>query len=184
MKKKSDANLVELTLQDHQNYKFIVKRYEKKLLYYVKHLIFINEEDAQDIIQETFIKGYRNLNGYDPKYKFSSWIFRIAHNEAISFLRKNKYRKREVVSTPENDIFDMIASDLDLEKEYMNKYERKEISSALSKLDPRSREVMILKFIEEMDYNEISDILHIPSGTIGSLISRAKSKLKKLLKIV
>ncbi len=182
MKNISDVELVKRTLKDSKNYRPLVEKYEKRLLYYVKNMIYVNEEDAQDIVQEAFIKGYRNLNSYNPKYKFTSWIYRITHNEAISFLRKNKNRKLEIANDPENSIFDNIAFGLDLEEEYMNKEQKGDIVNALTSLDSKYREVMILKFVEDMDYNEISEILHIPSGTIGSLISRAKVKLKELLK--
>lgn len=178
MKSISDEKFVKLTLKDPRNYQPLVEKYEKKLICYVKNMIYVNEEDAQDIVQESFIKAYRNLNSYNPKYKFSSWIYRITHNEAISFLRKNKYRKLEIVNDPELNIFDTIASSLDLEKES----QKDEIDLALSKLDQRYRDVIILKFVEGMDYNEISEILHIPSGTVGSLINRAKVKLRELLK--
>ncbi len=174
----SDEKFVKLTLKDPRNYQPLVEKYEKRLICYVKNMIYVNEEDAQDIVQESFIKAYRNLNSYNPKYKFSSWIYRITHNEAISFLRKNKYRKLEIVNDPELNIFDTIASSLDLEKES----QKDEIDLALSKLDQRYRDVIILKFVEGMDYNEISEILHIPSGTVGSLINRAKVKLRELLK--
>ncbi len=182
MKNISDAELVKRTLKDSKNYRPLVERYEKRLLYYVKNMVYVNEEDAQDIVQEAFIKGYRNLNSYNPKYKFSSWIYRITHNEAVSFLRKNKNRKFEIANDPEKSIFDTIASGLDLEKEYIKREGKGDLESALGKLDSRYREVMVLKFVEGMEYNEIADILHIPSGTIGSLISRAKVKLKELLK--
>ncbi len=182
MKVTADEKLVNLTLENPRNYRALVEKYEKRLIYYVKNMIYVNEEDAQDIVQESFIRAYRNLNSYNPKYKFSSWIYRITHNEAISFLRKNKHRKREIVNDPERNIFDTIASGLDLEKEYIESSQRDEIDFALSKLDQRYREVIILKFVEGMDYNEISEVLHIPSGTIGSLINRAKVKLRELLK--
>ncbi len=181
MSKLDDKRIVRLTLKDSTNYRYLVERYEEKLKRYIKRLLYINTEDAEDILQEVFIKAYRSLNSYNSKYKFSNWIYRIAHNEAVSFLRKNKRRRLEIVNDPENNILENLASGLDIEKEYMQKDSFKELEIELSKLDSKYRDVLVLKYFEEMDYNEISEILHISSGTVGSLISRAKVKLKELI---
>ena len=87
----------------------------------------------------------------------------------------------EITNDPEKDIFENLASDLDLEKEYMEKDSAKRVEKILAKLDTKYRDALVLKFLEGMDYNEISEILHIPSGTVGSLISRAKIKLKDMM---
>ncbi len=176
-----DEKLVDLSLEDSKNYRYLVERYDSKLMRYIRRLLYVNTEDAEDILQEVFIKAYRNLNSFNPKYKFSNWIYRIAHNEAVSFLRKNKRRKLEIANDPEKDIFENLASDLDLEKEYMEKDSTKRMEEILAKLDTKYRDALVLKFLEGMDYNEISEILHIPSGTVGSLISRAKIKLKDMM---
>ncbi|MHC1716363.1 MAG: RNA polymerase sigma factor [Candidatus Dojkabacteria bacterium] len=176
-----DSKLVKLVLEDADNYKLVVERYQNQLLWYIKRVLYINTEDAEDILQEVFIKAYRNINSYNSQYKFSNWIYRIAHNEAINFLRKNKNRKLEVANDPDNPIFDDIASELDIEKEYIDSCSKDEIEKHIHSLEPKYRDVVILKFMEEKDYNEISEILHIPSGTVGSLISRAKVKLRELI---
>lgn len=181
MKTQNDSELVKLVLEDSDNYRFVVEKYEKQLLRYIKRLLYINNEDAEDILQEVFIKAYRNINSYNSQYKFSNWIYRIAHNEAINFLRKNKAKKLEIANDPDNPIFDDIASEFDIEKEYIDSCTNDEIRKLIYSLEPKYRDVVILKFMEEKDYNEISEILHIPSGTVGSLISRAKVKLKELI---
>jgi len=183
IQKKVDKEIVKLTLENPDNYRYLVERYEKKLLGYVKRLLYVNTEDAEDILQEVFLKAYRNLNSYNPKYKFSSWIYRITHNEAVSFLRKSKRRSLEIANNPNRNIFDTLPSGLDLEKECMEEDWKKEFEEALYRLDVKYREVLVLKFLEEKDYNEISEILRIPAGTVGSLISRAKVKLKDLIEL-
>lgn len=180
MDEKTDAEIVQMTLEEVNNYGLLVEKYEAKLLRYIKRILYVNTEDAEDILQEVFIKAYRNLNSYDSKYKFSNWIYRIAHNEAVSFLRKNKKRLKDIPNGSEENIFDTIVSDVDIEKEYLQEIEKEDLTKLLYELDVKSRDVLILKFLEEKDYNEISEILHVPSGTVGSLISRAKVKLKKL----
>ena len=92
----------------------------------------------QRIYYKVFIKAYRNLNSYNPKYKFSNWIYRIAHNESVSFLRKNKNLQKNIVNTEENNIFDSIPSDIDLEKETLEESEEG-VLHILKKLDPKSK---------------------------------------------
>jgi len=181
MNESTDQQLVEHTLADIDQYKYLVERYEKKLLSYIKSILYVNNEDAEDILQEVFIKAYRNLNSYNPEYKFSSWIYRITHNESVSFLRKNKNQMKNIPNSSEKNIFDTIPSNIDLEKEVFKESERDSVVLLVKKLDSKYRDVLYLKYIDQKDYNEISEILHIPSGTVGSLISRAKIKLKKLI---
>ena len=179
----SDAQLVTLVKGDIDMYRYLVERYEKKLGYYIKRLLFVNAEDTEDILQEIFIKVYVNINSYEEKYKFSNWIYRIAHNEAVSFLRSKKYRqKKQNLSASEEDIFDRLPSDVDIEEDFLASSDRMELRSALNSMDAKYREVILLRYFEEKDYNEISEILRISPGTVASLISRAKGKLKILLK--
>lgn len=181
MKERTDWQIVQDTLDDIENYKYIVERYEQRLLLYIKRILYVNNEDAQDILQEVFIKAYRNLNSYNPKYKFSNWIYRITHNESVNFLRKNKNLRKNIPNDPNIDIFETVPSHIDIEKESIEESRKDEILSVISKLDKKYRDVLILRYLEEKDYNEISEILHISSGTVGSLISRGKVKLKSLL---
>jgi RNA polymerase sigma-70 factor, ECF subfamily len=84
----SDEQLVEeVRSKDQELYSHIVDRYQAKLMRYIKYLIF-DEYKAADVVQETFIKAFINLNGFDTRKKFSSWIYRIAHNEAMNSVKK------------------------------------------------------------------------------------------------
>jgi RNA polymerase sigma-70 factor (ECF subfamily) len=174
----SDQQIVELVKVDTSKYKYLIERYERQLSIYIQRILYVTTEDAEDILQEVFLKAYRNINGYDPRYKFSSWIYRIAHNESISFLRKNKRNVEEVHDT---EIFDNIPSDIDIEDDFLKDLQSTEVRKLLSKLDPKYREVLVLRYFEEKEYNEISEILHIPSGTVASLINRGKEKFKILV---
>ncbi len=129
-------------------------------------------------MQEVFIKAYKNINGYDSKYSFSSWIYRIAHNEAISFLRK---QKRSIESSNDMDIFDTLSSDESIEDNFLVELRKKEVRKILKMLESKYRELLILRYFEDMEYNEISDILHISIGNVSSLINRGKKKFKVLV---
>ncbi|MFA5622831.1 MAG: RNA polymerase sigma factor [Candidatus Dojkabacteria bacterium] len=173
----SDQEIVELVKEDLEMYKYLIERYERQLLIYIRRVIYISKEDAEDILQDVFLKVYKNIHGYNSKYKFSSWIYRIAHNEAVSFLRKKK--DAEVVQ--DSDIFDNIPSDTNIEDEFIQDLKSTETKYLLSKLDRKYRDVLVLRYFQEMEYNEISEILHIPNGTVASLISRGKKKFKLLI---
>jgi len=173
----SDQEIVELVKEDLEMYKYLIERYERQLLIYIRRVIYISKEDAEDILQDVFLKVYKNIHGYNSKYKFSSWIYRIAHNEAVSFLRKKK--DAEVVQ--DSDIFDNIPSDTNIEDEFIQDLKSTETKYLLSKLDRKYRDVLVLRYFQEMEYNEISETLHIPNGTVASLISRGKKKFKLLI---
>src|SRR3989344_5032191 len=90
---KTDEEIVALVLADNSaHYEYLIRQYENKLARYVERIAFLRKDDVKDIVQETFIKAYRHLNDFDVNLKFSSWIYRIAHNETMSFLRKMKVR--------------------------------------------------------------------------------------------
>lgn len=178
----SDEQIVELVLQNEDNFLYLMERYEKKLFWYTKKLSNIPNEDIEDIIQTVFIKVYRNLNSFDQSLKFSSWIYRIMHNEVISFYRKNKKIINSTVDFEiEETVLDNIIYDHDIEREIDQKKLQKNILQALAKLDFKYREVIILKYLEEKSYEEIADILKKPVNTIGTLINRAKKQLFKII---
>ncbi|MBL4694829.1 sigma-70 family RNA polymerase sigma factor [Candidatus Gracilibacteria bacterium] len=179
MTSKSDQEIVKLSLEDSDNFLELMNRYEAPLLRYIHRLCRVSEHDAEDILQETFISTYQNLNNYDPQLKFSSWIYRITHNKAISHYRKNK---NPSISLDDNEVlYKKLKSDLDLPTETEQKMEKERIGKILDTLSPKYRDVLVLKFLEDKDYTEISDILKIPMGTVATQINRAKKQLKKLI---
>ena len=180
----ADEALINLTLnQDRNYYRYIVSRYTEKLSRYVRRITFLDEDDIKDVIQTTFIKAYTNLNDFDTTLSFSSWIYRIAHNETISFLRKNK---REVIlqTNDEDDtnVFENIPDQTNLEVEFDIKINQDNIQRILTTIDKDYREVLILRFFEEKSYQEISDILKKPLGTISTMIYRAKKQFLEHMK--
>lgn len=178
---KTDEELVALTIQNKQRYLYLMQRYEQKLIRYVQRIILCSKEDAEDVVQETFIKTYEHLNDFDTSLKFSSWIYRIAHNEAINALRKISRLPLTPRTEEEHFFLESIADSSDLEEEMLKKMESESVRAALSNISEKYREVLILKFLEEKSYEEISDILKKPVGTVGTLINRAKVKLREEL---
>jgi len=174
---KTDNELVAMSLENQENFLYLVQRYEKKLLSYIIRISGVKYEDAEDVLQDAFVSMFLKLNSFDTRLKFSSWAYRIVHNQTISEFRKKKVRPVQYFE--ENDLVrlvDSIATDDSFDKKLL----KDEIKVILSQMDKKYREVLVLKFLEEKDYNEISDILKKPVGTVGTLVNRAKKKFRDI----
>ncbi|MFT7328144.1 MAG: RNA polymerase sigma-70 factor (ECF subfamily) [Crocinitomicaceae bacterium] len=174
----TDNELVSLSLINQEYFGILMGRYEFKLRRYVRRITNVNNEDQEDILQDIFLKTYLNLNGFNKTLSFSSWIYRITHNEVVDWSRKEKTRKKHGKYDYDDEIFNWTEDT----QHFLNKLElqnqKKEIGTILNKLDVKYREVLVLKFIEDQSYREISDILKKPEGTIATLINRAKKSFK------
>jgi len=157
---------------DPDYYAVIVERYETKLLRYAINLVH-NKDEAGHIVQDAFIKAYVNLNGFNVKKKFSSWIYRIVHNEALNAIKKNK---REVV-IPENFYLD---DGKDIEKDFEKNELSIHLKDCLGSMPLKYSEPLGLYYLDEKSYEEIGDILKIPMGTVATRINRGKKIMKKI----
>jgi len=176
---KTDQDLVVESLVNKDSYRYLMERYEAKLMRYIMRLVRVAKEDAEDILQEVFIKTYVNLNGFDPRMKFSSWIYRITHNEAMTHLRRLKTRPKTFDLELNEVIVNKLRADLDIEKGVDQNYLKQNMEKILKTLDKRYQEAIILRYMEDRDYQEISDILRKPMGTVAILLKRAKEQIKK-----
>ncbi len=176
---KTDEEIARLSLVNQEYFLHIIKRYKFKLYRYVLRISNIDPEEAEDILQEVFMKVYQNLNDFDDSLKFSSWIYRITHNQVISNFRKITARPQKSNFDLDDELIKNIASELNLAEDIDAKILRANISKVLEKINTKYREVLILKFLEEKSYNEISDIIKKPIGTVGSLMNRAKKEFKE-----
>lgn len=157
---------------DREAYAEIIRRYQDKLVRYAAYLTGDNAK-AADVAQETLTKAYINLYGFDVKKKFASWLYRIAHNEAMGVWRRNA-RFRPL---PAGVDFD---SGVDMEDDLVKKDLREHAHECLSRMPVSYREPLALFFLEEKSYGEISDILRISVGSVGVRIHRAKIMMKKI----
>lgn len=180
LENKTDEEIVDLSIENSDIFSYIIKRYKEKLRRYIKRLTYASEDNVDDILQDVFIKAYVNIRSFDPTLKFSSWIYRIAHNESISFYRKKK--KHDDTFLYDEDVIENISDEIDIEKDFINLEFKKSFTEAINELDEKYRNVIILKFIEGKDYDEISDIIKKPPGTVATWINRGKEKLKVIVK--
>jgi len=157
-------------------YALIVERYEAKLMRYA--LFILKDYDvASDITQETFIKAYINLRSFNINKQFSPWIYRILHNGAMNHIKRSKKTAPLAAINEVDDSFLInFKHDKVLDKAILNK----SVRDCLGKIEIKYREILMLNFFENLKYDEISDILHIPKSTVGVRIRRGKIMLKKM----
>ena len=167
---------------DELAYNELVNRYKNKLLNFI-YRYFGSKDDAEDILQETFIKLYYKKDYYKPISEFSTWIYTIAANLSKTELRKRKRRKTSQLSEMgvENKEFDIRYED-DTDLEINTEYYEHEINKAIQDLETPFRTAFILRDIQELSYEEISKITEVPLGTIKSRINRARIQLQGKLK--
>ena len=184
MKEPADEDLIK-RFQNGDLYAFdlLVQRYKNRLLNFAYRFLG-NQEEAEDVVQETFLRLYRNRNAYKKIAKFSTWIYTIAGNLAKTELRKRKRRKLVSISDFGYDEKDYEIADVAFSPETAADGSLKDerIQEAIEKLSPRFREVIILREIEELSYEEISEIIKAPLGTVKSRVNRARNALQFYLK--
>lgn len=179
----TDEQLAQKSLQNEEAFAELVERFEAKLLRYIQRLTALPQNHAEDILQEVFIKIYKNLNSFNPKLKFSSWAYRITHNETINQIKKIRRQNDlplETENEDEQSLINILESETDIKEEAIQKETAAAVRKILNKLPIKYRDVLILYYLEQKDYAEISDILRKPQGTIATLLHRAKSKFKSL----
>lgn len=177
--KVNDEELVALICKGEKNlFGELIDRYEAKLTRYVMRFTQ-QKDDVTDIIQTVFIKAYTNLQSFDTTRSFNSWVYRIAHNESVTHLKK---RGGEKVSFIDFDTFLPHPFAAETADERAITRETKELlDTSLKEISPKYREVLVLYYYEEFSYQEIADILHIPTATVGVRIKRGKEALQKVL---
>ncbi|MCX6703797.1 MAG: RNA polymerase sigma factor [Candidatus Zambryskibacteria bacterium] len=176
----SDEEVLRRSSTERELFAHIIQRYEHKLRLYIQRKSHASPEDIDDLLQNIFIKVYRNIKGFDPSLRFSSWIYRIAYNEMVDWYRKEK-RTPHISFDADESILYTIAGDQDTTEKALKEEQKKVVSTALSSLDQIYQDIVELRFYEEKSYEEIGDILQIPPGTVAIRISRVKKILKTLL---
>lgn len=176
----SDEELVRLTLADQEDFLHLVDRYRAPLTKYILRLTNARVEDAEDILQDALIKVYLNLNGFDGNLKFSSWIYRIVHNQVISQYRKIKARPEGHAVDTLDQAAKNLAAEMNIAAGVDSNILKEKFIRLMDLLPEKYREALVLRFWEEKSYQEISDIIRKPAGTVASTINKAKRELRRL----
>lgn len=186
MSKESISILIKKAIAgDQKAYESLLKRYRNGI-YNMIYQMIKNREEAEDLVQETFIKAFNSLDSYNDEYAFSTWLYKIAFNHSIDAIRKKKLRTFPLdkpIRLPDGEVHHEIRDEtLTPEKDFLFSEKKKRIQQTIDALPERYRTAIILRHREERSYEEISEILKIPLGTVKARIFRAREILKKKLR--
>ncbi|TCP28809.1 RNA polymerase sigma (SigW) subunit [Scopulibacillus darangshiensis] len=172
---------------DHQAFAELVNLYKTQVYNICLRLVRIPQE-AEDLAQEAFIRAYTNIDKYEIDRKFSTWLFRIATNLSIDYLRKKKpsaYLDAEIPGTDGFTMYTQLASEEPLPEDLVLEYETQEwVQREIEELPAKYRSAIVLKYIQDLSLKEISDILDIPVATVKTRIHRGREALRKRLRHV
>jgi RNA polymerase sigma-70 factor (ECF subfamily) len=157
----------------------LIERYEAKIRRYVKRIMPGLGEDVDDVLQNIFLNVYVNARGFDTTLSFSSWLYRIAHNEAVTWLRKKRTRPH-TVDLGDDDLHTFRESIEESAMEQSQVITTDEVSRVLALMPEKYRSVLVLRYLEGKSYQDISDILTVPDGTVATLIHRAKQAFSNI----
>ena len=180
--KLSDEKLIALFQSGDINaYNELVDRYKERLFNFVLRY-FNNREQAEDVVQDTLIKLYTHASYYKNVAKFSTWIFTIAKNNALTELRKNKRKRTESLWTDDGNPIDLNSKEQSLDRQTHNEFAINQLNKFLDEIPENFRMAVVLRDFQELSYDEISKILEIPIGTIKSRINRGRIQLAEKMK--
>ena len=180
----TDERLVELALDgDEEAFGLLVRRYQRRLTAFLSQLVG-DLELARELSQEAFVRAWSALSRFDPKYRFSTWLFRIAHNLGIDQLRRRRLKTVSLYRTDaEGDEVEVIVPDA--KKDPLGHLENHALASELrqviDELRPEYRELVLLRHFAGLSYQEIADFKEMPLGTVKNKLFRAHSVLRNAL---
>lgn len=173
--------------KDQTAYAILLNRYKKSLLFTILKMIN-NRDDAEDITMQAFTKAFKSLDSYNDEFAFSTWLFKIASNASIDFLRKRRLNTTSLDKNMNDDddsstsfSQNILDPELDPEEKYVLKQRNHLMNEVIESMNPKYRELIKLRYFDELKYDEISERLNIPLGTVKVRLSRAKSLLTEIL---
>ena len=169
---------------DQKAYAELLGRY-RDAIYYMLLKMVNNTSDAEDLTIEAFGKAFKNIGQYAPNYAFSTWLFKIATNNCIDFIRKKRANYISIDQAdddPDSAPVDIQAPVLDPEESMINEQKIKMMRSIVAKLKPRYRRLIELRYFKELSYEEIAEELELPIGTVKAQLFRARELLYNILK--
>ncbi len=175
-----DPQLVEWALEgDNRAFEFLVTRYKESIYRLLVARLggSGSAQDAQDILQESFIKVYVNLHRYDSKYTFGQWIYTIVRNTLIDFQRK----RNDTLSLDDNYSISPEECSPNPEQSIINSQKRTQIEQGIAQLKAPQQELFRMRFIEEYSYEEIAEKLKIPIGSVKTNIHRTRAQICRFI---
>ena len=185
MQDEESVKIAEALAGDQKAYEFLVSKHRAAIFHIINRIVR-NEDAANDLVQETFMKAFSSLPSYRSEYRFSTWLYKIAANSSIDFLRKRRIQALSLdrpMETEDGQVEIEVADySFHPEKDLERKEKRFTIEEAIDSLPVKYREVIIYRHKDDKSYEEIADLLNIPVGTVKARIFRARELLKKKLR--
>jgi RNA polymerase sigma factor (sigma-70 family) len=195
---KMNPNLSDKAVRDYQLVRTAIDKSDQKAyaelmslykdaIYFMLLKMVNNRDDADDLTIEAFGKAFKNINQYTPDYAFSTWLFKIATNNCIDFIRKKRKQTFSIDKAIETDEGGELTIDIrselpDPAEDLMKKEKVVRMREVVEKLKPRYRKLVELRYFEELSYEEISDQLNLPLGTVKAQLFRAREFLYQIMK--
>jgi len=179
----ADGELVTSALAGREAcFEELVRRYQRPIAAYVYRMVG-NYDAALDLTQEVFIKVYNSLSRYRSEFKFSTWIYKIAHNAAIDHLRRHAVREQTLATGPEGERREISIESRRLtpEQESERKERRSEIEAVVQLLPTAYRELIVLRHSQDLSYDEIAEVTGLPLGTVKNRLFRAREAMRDQL---
>jgi RNA polymerase sigma-70 factor (ECF subfamily) len=187
-KAKRDLALIDRALKenDQSAYTELMNLY-RDAVYYLMYKMTNNHNDAYDLTLEAFGKAFRYLKQYTPQYAFSTWLFKIASNNALDYIRRKKFYYTSLDEDYENEDYITLSQTLkdtnpNPEEQFIKKQRKRIVRKIIQDLKPEYREIIELRFYHEMSYEEIAEYLNLPLGTVKAKLFRARELIYQILK--
>jgi RNA polymerase sigma factor (sigma-70 family) len=184
--RKEDSVLIKQALAGNQEaFRKLRLKYYDSIFRLISRMIH-NKEEVEDLTQESFVKAFLSLSSFKEDFAFSTWLYKIATNNAIDHIRKKKLQTFSIdksIESEESDYsFELMDTEPEPDQELINAQRKKMLNDAMNSLPPRYRQVILMRHVEEKDYQEIAKILKLPLGTVKAHIFRARELLYKQLR--
>jgi RNA polymerase sigma factor (sigma-70 family) len=183
---KEDHSLIRKALVGEQDaFSRLMEKYKDSVCNVIYRIIH-DKDEVEDLLQETFIKAFASLNSFNEQYSFSTWLYKIATNNCIDFLRKKKLRTFSIDRTINYEggeaTYEIPDTNYEADRNLLAEQRKNTIQEAIDSLPEKYRMVIVLRHQQEKNYDEISEILDIPIGTVKAHIFRAREMLNKYLR--
>ncbi len=181
-----DSKLIRDALKgDDSAYKRLMKKYHDAIYHFIYRMIH-DKQQVEDLTQEAFIKAFGSLASFNDEFAFSTWLYKIATNNSIDYIRKRKLQTysidKPIESVDSDYSFELPDEDAETDHELISNQRAKLLTAAIDKLPEKYRRVIHLRHVEERSYEEIAEELQLPIGTVKAHIFRAREMLYKALK--
>jgi RNA polymerase sigma-70 factor (ECF subfamily) len=185
--REEDSTLIQRALAgDQRAFRRIRQKYQETISHLILRIVRNKKEEVDDLTQEAFIKAFTSLASFNEEYAFSTWLYKIATNNAIDYIRKRKLQTFSIdkpLETEESDYsFELPDTDLVPDQKLIALQRKKMLDDAMNSLPPKYRMVMTMRHVDEKEYQEIAKTLKLPLGTVKAHIFRAREMLYKQLK--